>query len=84
MTWRSLFILFLVFEIGFLCVALTDLDLLRTGWPPNSQRSTNLCLSSAGIKGMCHCALAILLKNQKWVFSVALKSRYTPLKNTPF
>jgi hypothetical protein len=42
------------FETGFLCVAwLTWNSLYRPGWL-QTQKSTCLCLPSAGIKGVCH------------------------------
>jgi hypothetical protein len=47
------FVLF-CFETGFLCVAWLSWNLLcRPSWL-QIQRSTCLCLPSAGIKGMCH------------------------------
>jgi hypothetical protein len=50
-----LFIYFFIIEMEFLCVALTALELtLQTGLALKSQRSTHLCLSSAGIKGLHH------------------------------
>jgi hypothetical protein len=46
-------------ETGFLCGALAVLELtLQTRLASNSQRFTCLCLSSAGIKGVCHHHLA--------------------------
>jgi hypothetical protein len=42
-----------VIETGFLCVALAVLELCGPGWP-GTQKSTCLCLPSAGIKGVCH------------------------------
>jgi hypothetical protein len=47
------FFLFWFFEAGFLCVALSCNLLYRPGWP-RTQKSTCLCLPSAGIKGTCH------------------------------
>jgi hypothetical protein len=45
---------FFFFKTGFLCVALAVLNsLCRPGWP-RTQKSTCLCLPSAGIKGVCH------------------------------
>ena len=41
------------FETGFLCVALAVLALCRPGWP-RTQKSTCLCIPSAGIRGVCH------------------------------
>ena len=46
---------FWFFETGFLCVALALSwnSLCRPGWP-RTQKSSCLCLPSAGIKGVCH------------------------------
>jgi hypothetical protein len=42
-------------EKWFLCVAMAVLELvLYTSLATNSQKSTCLCLLTAGIKGMCH------------------------------
>jgi hypothetical protein len=41
----------LLFETGFLCVALNSPS--RPGWPW-TQRSACLCFMSDGVKGMCH------------------------------
>ena len=51
----TIFLLFLFFETGFLCVALAvlKLTLCRPGWPL-TQKSACLCLPSAGIKGVHH------------------------------
>ena len=43
----------LVLETGFLCVALAVLEFYGPGWP-RTQRSTCLCLLSAGIKDVHH------------------------------
>jgi hypothetical protein len=49
-----LLLLLLFFETGFLCIALAVLELIcRPGWP-RTQKSTCLCLPSAGIKGVRH------------------------------
>ena len=47
------FFLYLFFEKGFLCLVLAVLELSSPDWS-QTQRSTCLCLPSAGIKGMCH------------------------------
>ena len=58
-----LFLSFFFFKTGFLCVALAVLNsLCRPGWP-QTQKSTCLCLPSAGVKGVRHHA---------WLSSVTL------------
>ena len=58
-----LFFYLLVFQDRVLCVALAVLELsLRPGWP-QTQKSTCLCLSSAGIKGERHHARLYLFLN---------------------
>ena len=48
------FFFFWFFEAGFLCIALAVMNsLCRPGWP-RTQKSTCLCLPSAGIKGVRH------------------------------
>jgi hypothetical protein len=47
------FFLIWFYKTGFRCVALAVLELCRPGWP-QTQKSTYLCLPSAGIKGMRH------------------------------
>jgi hypothetical protein len=47
------FEVFWFFETGFLCIALSWNSLCRPGWP-GTQKSTCLCLPSAGIKGVRH------------------------------
>jgi hypothetical protein len=54
---------FCFFQDSVLCVVLAVLELsLRPGWP-QSQKSTCLCLSSAGIKGERHHARLYLFLN---------------------
>jgi hypothetical protein len=60
---NSNFFFFWFFETGFLCIALAVLDsLCRPGWP-RTQKSTCLCLPSAGTKGVRHHA-GLFLKIQ--------------------
>ncbi|KAM7333505.1 hypothetical protein ACRRTK_006825 [Alexandromys fortis] len=57
-----------VFKIGFLCSFGTCWNsLYRSCWP-RTQRSTCLCLLSAGIKGVQHHSLALVLVFQDRVF----------------
>ena len=56
---------FWLFETGFLYIALAVLEsLCRSGWP-RTQKSTCLCLPSAGIKGVRHhCPAHIFISKQ--------------------
>ena len=55
--------IFWLFETGFLCVALAVLELaLQTRLSSDSQRSSCLCFSSAGINGVCHHDLAYFIR----------------------
>jgi hypothetical protein len=64
------FFLFWFFEAGFLCVALSCNLLYRPGWP-RTQKSTCLCLPSAGIKGVRHQSWLSLLS-----FNLLFKSSF--------
>jgi hypothetical protein len=56
-----------VFQTGFLCIALASWNsLCRPGWPP-TQKSAYLCLPSAGIKGVRHHTQLRYLLNQNIV-----------------
>ena len=60
--------LFWFFEIGFLWIALTALELiLWTRLALNSQRSACLCCPSAGIKGVLHHLLDFVVLSQNHV-----------------
>jgi hypothetical protein len=65
---------FFFFETGFLCIALAVLNsLCRSGWL-QTQKSTCLCLPSAGIKGEYHYA---------WPACFLIESRTTSTGMTP-
>jgi hypothetical protein len=66
------------FETGFLCVALAVLELIcRPGWP-GTQKSTCLCLPSAGINGYHHPAPMLTMLALKPQFGLKLYQEQAP------
>jgi hypothetical protein len=64
------FLFFFFFETGFLCIPWLSWNLLcRPGWP-QTQKSTCLCLLSAGIKVACATHPALLLFFSSAIFKV--------------
>jgi hypothetical protein len=81
--WYNLFFIFIYlfiylliyFETGFLCIALAALELCSPGWP-RTQKSTYLCLPSAGIKCVRH---QCLVWYNLWLVTLTLSECLFPI-----